>query len=231
MEGASIFLFGSAARGDPDEASDIDVIAVYASDAPNASRDHLKSALTQRYGNRIALAEYSQKRIDDMFLEGHLFAWHLFLEAKHLMIKGFETTNEYCFSQPSPYRSGLEDALRFHALLRSTHSQLMDGPPSSEVHEAGLTYLALRNVAMSLSYSCCATPDFTRYSPHNISRILKIPPPCSQVVYDMLIQARHCSQRGLRAPEIGDEDLKTAVAQSLIWVELVMEKVHGKRTN
>lgn len=228
MDDVSVFLFGSAARGDPDEASDIDVIAIYGSEVNAARRNQLQSALGLRFGERLALAEYSLKRIHEMFNEGHLFAWHLFREAKRLAITDFGASATYFFPKPSPYASGREDALRFIALLRSCYRHLIEGGASSEVYEAGLVYLALRNIAMSLSSSCFAQPDFTRYSPDHLSSVLGIPPPCSRLVYDTLISARHSSQRGLAAPVIGLEDLQATVKQCLSWAELVLEEVDGK---
>lgn len=230
MDDATIFLFGSAARGDPDEASDIDVMAVYGLEVHSGARERLKSELVRVYGDRISLAEYTWNRIDEMFLQGHLFAWHLFLESRHLPIIGSKVSAG-SFAQPSPYLTGREDAMRFLALLQSTYSELNEGSPSSEVHEAGLTYLALRNIGMSLSYSHCNQPDFTRHSPFQLSQALDIPPPCSALIYDTLVKARHSSQRGRSAPAINLEELKATVKHCLAWAKTVLEKTDGKPRN
>jgi hypothetical protein len=229
MDTVAVFLFGSAARGDPDEASDIDVIAIYSSEVKDSSRIKLQPALKQQFGDRVALAEYSQTRIDEMFGQGHLFAWHLFLEAQSLRIEGLNIEPSYSFPLPAPYAAGKKDALRFLELLRSTHAELIKDGVCSEVHEAGLTYLSLRNIGMSLSYSCCVQPDFSRYSPYSLSNALGIAPPCNQSTYNALIKARHSSQRGLPAPIIGVENLIATVTQCLNWTELVLEKVDGKQ--
>lgn len=231
MEKDAIFLFGSASRGDPDAASDIDVIAIYSSEVDDNRRNEILSALVRRFGDRVALAEYSRIRIEEMFHQGHLFAWHLFLEAKRLSIEGLETDLSYSFPLPSLYTAGKEDALRFVVLLRSIQRELGEGGACSEIHEAGLVYLSLRNIAMSLSYQCCAQPDFTRYSPYALSTALGITPPCKRIVYDALIKARHSSQRGLPAPSISVEDLIATVAQCLRWAELVLERIDEKCRN
>jgi predicted nucleotidyltransferase len=120
MDNAAIFLFGSAARGDLDEASDIDVIAIYGSAVLDVRRCDIKAALTQRYGNRVALAEYSQVRIEEMFTQGHLFAWHLFNEAKPLKRNGSATEHAYSFPRPSPYGgwASFDPACHLHQLER-----------------------------------------------------------------------------------------------------------------
>lgn len=231
MDKPNIFLFGSAARGDPDEASDIDVIAIFSTKIEENARREIQAALLQCFGNRIGLAEYSQARIEEMGQEGHLFIWHLFLEAKRLSIEGVETDSSYSFPVPSPYTSGKDDALRFLSLLQSVQSTVREGGEFSEIHEAGLSYLSLRNIAMSLSYSCCDQPDFTRYSPYSLSDALGIPPPCPRPVYDALIKARHSSQRGLPAPIISVEEFATTVTQCIEWAGLVLEKIDEQHRN
>jgi predicted nucleotidyltransferase len=228
MDKANVFLFGSGARGDPDEASDIDVVAIYSAEPDANSRSEMYIKLVRHFGNPVALAEYSRARIAEMFQQGHLFAWHLFLEAKRLSFEGLHPELDYNFPVPAPYTSGIEDALRFSELLHSIYKEVNNEDACSEVHEAGLTYLSLRNIAMSLSYSCCMRPDFTRYSPYNLSDALGISPPVGRPIYDALIKARHSSQRGLLAPTISRENLTATLNQCLDWAELVREKVNER---
>jgi hypothetical protein len=228
MSSYALFLFGSAARGDSDETSDIDVLAIYPSEVHDDRRRAVHAALINHFGRQVALAEYSRVRIAEMFHQGDLFAWHLFLEAQRLSVDGLAPDYCYSFPSPSPYTAGKEDALRFITLLRSVQESIVEGKTGSEVHEAGLIYLSLRNIAMSLSYSCCPRPDFTRHSPYNLSAVLGIQSPCEQELYDALIQARHSSQRGLPAPIIDLDGLEATVTKCRNWAESAMGKFYEK---
>lgn len=229
MSSVALFLFGSDARGDLDEASDIDVLAIYPCEVQEDFRNLVRLTLSGNLGARVALAEYSRARIEEMFQEGHLFAWHLFLEAKRLPIAELEVDCSYSFPSPTPYTAGEGDALRFMTLLRSVSARLAEERIGSEIHEAGLIYLSLRNIAMSLSYSCSPQPDFSRYSPYSLSTALGIRFPCEKLIYDALVKARHSSQRGMPAPSIAVEELKMTVMQCCNWAELALEKFHEKR--
>jgi predicted nucleotidyltransferase len=227
MNKVATFLFGSGARGDCDEASDVDVLAIYPSAIDGVARAKTRSLVEQHLGGRVALAEYSQARIEEMFREGHLFCWHLFLEARPLNLDTSGSLANYAFRLPSPYLGGKEDSQRFLTLLKSIFRELSQGKHGSEVHEAGLIYLALRNISMSLSYTSCVRPDFTRNSPFHLSTTLGIAPPCDGDFYDLLIRCRHSSQRGMKAPTISDVDLMSVAERSVTWANEVIRRVYG----
>jgi predicted nucleotidyltransferase len=228
MEDVTFFLFGSAARGDTDSASDLDVLAVYTRETSVEFRDGVNVAVRRQYGDRTALAEYSVERIREMFAQGHLFAWHLYFEAKRIypLIEG--VTGNYSFQKPMPYVDGHQDAQRFQDLLRSIELEITTSTAGSEVHEAGLTYLAIRNIAMALSYTCCPRPDFTRYAPFTVSEALGIAPPCNRSTYDLMTRARHSSQRGLSGPTITSWQVEHTVSECLGWAEIAIENTYGK---
>lgn len=214
------YLFGSMARGDQDHSSDIDVLAVYR-EAPNISqRENFLMLAKTELGPDIAIAEYSEKRLEEMFEQGHLFTWHLFQEAKPLKTAVLSPEKMLIFRRPAPYKTSLIDAERFVHLLVSIRKQLALSP-GSLVHEAGLTYLALRNIAMSISSGILPKVDFTRQSPFVLSTALGISAPCTYLEYIQLICARHASQRGRTAPTIKKSELIKLVNKSLRWAEAV----------
>lgn len=220
-----LYLFGSAARGDSDDASDLDVLAVYDEQPGVALRKCVLNSVVEKFGDRVTLAEYSFNRLATMFDDGHLFAWHLYQESKSVQIPGLILKQSSFFNPPAPYTAGIEDATRFVGLLNSIASEVRD-ESCSLVHEAGLAYLALRNIAMSLSIRLQRRADFTRNSPLNVSKTLAIHPPCSDIDFDVLVAARHASQRGFLPPAINGDDFREVIDHSLAWAYTILEKAN-----
>lgn len=221
------YLFGSVARGDHDASSDTDVLAVYR-DAPNLiQREKFHRLIKSEFETDVTIAEYSIQRLQEMFEQGHLFTWHLFQEAIPLKTSNLSPDSMLLFSQPAPYTTGVVDAERFIRLLVSIQRQLASSP-GSLIHEAGLTYLALRNIAMSISARDLPKIDFTRKAPFALSTALGITAPCGVLDYIRLISARHASQRGATAPVIEHRELRKIVDRSLLWAELLIGNTNAK---
>lgn len=220
-----LYLFGSAARGDSDDSSDLDVLAIYDEQPEVALRKSVLNSVCEKFGDRVTLAEYSTDRLAAMFDNGHLFAWHLYQEAKPVQISGLIAQQPSLFRPPAPYVAGIEDANRFVGLLSSVVNEVQD-ESCSLVHEAGLAYLALRNIAMSLSIKLQKRADFTRHSPLNVSTSLAIRPPCSAADFGVLVAARHASQRGFSPPAIDGSNFRYVINHSLEWARKVLEKAN-----
>jgi predicted nucleotidyltransferase len=221
MKILGVYLFGSRARGDADTSSDTDVLIVYAESPAENQRTILQQQISNELREDVTFAEYSIRRLQKMFDEGHLFAWHLFQEAIPIQSSVLTPKEVMGFWRPAPYRNGRTDASHFTDLIRSIGNEIT-GAPASLVHEAGLTYLALRNIAMSMSATFLPRVDFTRLSPISLSTSLAIEPPCSIADYEMLIAARHASQRGTAAPAVDAAQLTRIVERSTLWADRVI---------
>ena len=220
-----LYLFGSAARGDSDDSSDLDILAIYDVQPEIALRKSVLNSVCSKFGDRVTLAEYSAGRLAAMFDTGHLFAWHLYQEAKPVEISGLISQQSSLFRPPAPYVVGIDDASRFVGLLTSVANEVQD-ESCSLIHEAGLAYLSLRNIAMSLSIKLQKRADFTRHSPLNISTSMAICPPCSAIDFEVLVAARHASQRGLSPPAIDERNFRNVINNSLEWAHTVLEKAN-----
>lgn len=223
MATAGCFLFGSSARGDADSASDTDVLLVYQREPSPVDRERTKETVAKQLRRDCAFAEYTRERLAGMFADGHLFAWHLYYEAQPLHVFGIGERSS--FPRPASYRSARRDALNFVDLIESC-VRAVEGGTASLVYEAGLGYVAIRNVGMSLSVLALSRPEFDRHVPFKVARALGTPPPCDLGVYDLMVTARHSSQRGRDEPRLDASTLLSALIGARDWAEEVLEVVH-----
>ena len=89
MNNFKAYLFGSVARGDQDPMSDTDVLLVYDKVLDSRSQADARAQVSSAMSMQCTFAEYSYGHLERMFKEGHLFAWHLHLEARP--IPGWES--------------------------------------------------------------------------------------------------------------------------------------------
>lgn len=218
------FLFGSSARGDADSASDTDVLIVYEREPSMLERQRTKGSVLEQLGKDCAFGEYTSERLAGMFADGHLFAWHLHHEAHPLCVLGVSDIH-LSFPKPGPYRSARRDALNFVDLLESC-VRAVERRTTSLVYEAGLGYVAIRNIGMSLSAMALPRPEFDRHVPFKVARALGTPHPCDLGDYDLMVAARHSSQRGLDAPSLDAGALLSTLMRALDWAEETLEIVH-----
>ena len=225
---AGCFLFGSMARGDADVASDRDVLIVYERESSSSSRQQIKESVTKQLQQDCAFAEYTWEHLVGMFADGHLFAWHLYYEARPLRIYGIGD-QDFFFPKPAPYLMARRDALNFVDLLGSCINTVEENT-ASLVYEAGLAYVAIRNVGISLSALALPRPEFDRHVAFKVARALHTRPPCDLGVYDSLVAARHSSQRGLDAPNLDASKLLSALVCARDWAVEVLNIIHDEKT-
>ena len=189
----SLRLYGSFSRGDYDELSDVDVLAVYGKRPSENVRNTVRQQLAKIFTGKVDLAEYSGPRIEEFYKNGHLFAWHLHAESKNLAA-GRDSFFE-ALGAPAPYKAAHSDALGFLELLRTSREEANKAGVSF-VYEAGLMYLASRNVAICASYWLNERPDFSRHAMYNVCERLSIEPQVARADYEGLIRCRFASIRG-----------------------------------
>ncbi len=128
---------------------------------------------------------------------GHLFAWHLFLEASHLGV-GPDVLSR--LGQPEEYSSFETDCLPLLGVLRSVSSEIRNCP-GNVIYEAGLVHVAVRNISMSASYFSEGGVTFSAFAPYRRSWLCgDFPVPRER--YECLRAARHASTRGTAPPGI-----------------------------
>jgi len=213
QEIVSIRVFGSVARGDNDYRSDLDILAILA-DNQKPSEEPVNDFVLKLFGEKGSISWYSYRRIRELFQEGHLFAWHIFLESKQIApANKTDVVNQ--LGEPSKYTSAYRDMASLLGILSSVKRAIIECP-RNVVYEAGLIYVCTKNIALIASSFGDRRLDFSRYSPYNLN-IEFVEFPLARKDYDLLIQARHSSMRGLSLPQLYKDDVTNLQMHALKW--------------
>lgn len=202
-------LFGSQARKENDLQSDKDVLVIIDENTKNLSS--MQSHIQNSSNDDISV--YTDKRIKQMFDEGHLFAWHLYLESKPLD----GSKNDiwfYSLGRPALYTSEDQDISDFIKILGEALIGFKNG--KNIIFEAGLCHLACRNLGLFLSYKTTQTFDFSRYAAINLAPTWKLD--IEKSLYDQLVMCRRISSRGQSLEEISHKQLKIAITKIILWL-------------
>ncbi len=171
-----IYVFGSICRGESTPTSDVDVLVVpFEADG---------SQFPQSW------SVYSPELLAEYFKAGRLFAWHLHLEAKCVYSPRSESFLAI-LGAPAPYSTMVDDIDDLDALLNEALTEIASGT-ENVIYELGIVYTAIRDVAMSASWSLLGSPCFSADAPYR----LPLDPPLPRDVYDQTMVARHASTRG-----------------------------------
>jgi len=211
----ALYAFGSVGRGQQDELSDLDLLAV----VKNGSGKVPESAIVSRIPDAFrqlnpSISWYGGDRLREMFRNGELFAWHLHRET-------FPLYDPESFlaklGTPAAYQDAVADTRSFQKVLKDIPSQIAANEHNT-VYEAGLIYVCLRNIAMAASWSLCEFPDFTRYSAFQLSGIR--PCPISRDEFHLTMTCRMAGQRGTAPPAGVRRSFVSGVYRRLDpWVE------------
>ena len=173
-----IYAFGSLCRGEVDQYSDIDLLA-------------LVDSYDQRF-DAGKFSVYSYTGMSELWRDGNPFAWHLFFEACLLYSHDSE---DYLLQLGSPaiYVNCLNDCNKFLELFREARGSLLTGTHCL-VFDLGTVFLSIRNFATCYSLLYSAAPTFSRRSALELGDdSLQISPK----VFSLLERARILSTRGI----------------------------------
>jgi hypothetical protein len=203
----NISIFGSYGRESNDAFSDLDVLVICRDGAGTQPEDNVLAMVAREFDQAPSISWYGNKKLAHFFNTGDLFAWHLYTESYAL--PGYLSLADM-YGRPARYLNCLADVKGLHNILRSIPNQIARSPQNL-VYELGITYVCLRNIAMTASSVLCEKVAFGRYSPFVLP---KIAPPISKEDYAHLAQCRHASTRGTEAPE-ANIDVSAVLRDSL----------------
>lgn len=213
-------VFGSRTRGDFDEFSDFDIIVVY-NDLDALNRGEIQKVIEAKFHSEVSISWYSQSKLDDYFQNGHLFAWHIYLESQKIdglpdnYLSPSIIPNEY-----KNYKSDVQSLIRIIDSIRKA----LEKNPKNIIYEAGLLYVCCRNIAMSASSKLGDKMDFGRYSPFNLTKS-KSTFPISKEEYKSLINCRLASMRGIHPEKLDYEHTLHLVESSRDWAKKISNEL------
>lgn len=219
----SLRLFGSMARTDADANSDLDILAVLNSPSDGSNLEFLKREVEALFNRSASFSLYSRNRLTEMFCQGHLFAWHLYLESLPITTEEFSDWIEG-LGRPACYTAAREDIASLVEILKSI------GPsvklcPRNAVYEGGVMYVCLRNIALSASWHSPRGLDFSRRSPFVLDDATGLCFPISSDDYAVLTACRMAGQRGVVCQDIEPKRLLSLWGKALEWSNDVMNFV------
>lgn len=207
-----IYAFGSICRGDLSLESDVDLLALV--NERDLRLDPDKFSI------------YSYRRMQELWIMGNAFAWHLALESKLIYSEdGKDFIRD--LGMPSRYARVQEDCLRFRGIFESSFDTVKSGAPSL-VFELSTIFLALRNLATCYSLERMSKPTFGRDSARQLgAKSLNI----SDEIYGLLMRSRLLSTRGV-GDDINNLDLSELIPElqkCYAWVNQLCEEIaeHG----
>jgi hypothetical protein len=202
-----IYAFGSLCRGEIGLDSDIDLLAI---------ADHYNPLLDKKL-----FSIYSYRRIQELWLEGNPFSWHLSLEAR--LIYGFDE-RDYLreLGTPNKYQRYVDDCHKFFSLFKDARISL-DVANSCTVFDLSTIFLGIRNFASCFSLGVRGVPDFSRNSATHLGDDSI---PIDAITYRIFERARILCTRGY-GPMISLDEIRVAI-QSLSEVDNWMSRLYRK---
>lgn len=147
-----LYVFGSLVRGEVDQHSDVDILVVKSSDNEQGLPSHW--------------TVMSEATVSHYFQVGHLFAWHLHLEAVCI----FSDRSESLLSSigpPSPYSKAQSDVTLLVATLEDALNRLKLSRPSV-TYNCGIVQTCLRDIGMCAAPKLVGRFCFSKYSPFEL---------------------------------------------------------------
>jgi len=173
----NIYIFGSIVRGEIDEYSDTDLLLI--------TDERLNFINLEKY------SLYTPKRIEEMYLEGNPFAWHLHYESKLVYSDEYDFLKE--LKIPNVYSNCSKDLLKFYQLFQDSIKSIKSDKLSL-VFDLAMIFLAMRNFATCYSLACYEKPIFSRNS---FEKLNDFPLILDYEIKNLLMMARISSTRGI----------------------------------
>lgn len=197
-----IYAFGSLCRGEIDIFSDIDLLAI-----TNTSQDQLNSS---------QYSIYSYDRIEQLWLEGNPFAWHLFLESKFIYS---DDKNDFLHSlgKPNRYIDSYKDCQKFYDVFLLAKESIHHDS-YADIFDLSIIFLSIRNIATCYSVAFQKEPIFSRRSPLLIDHPINI----EDNIFNTLEKTRISATRGIDF-KLNEHNLKKAIDSINIIEDWILE--------
>jgi len=203
-----VYAFGSVCRGEIDQGSDIDVLALVEGFEPGL--------------DPAVFSIYSYVRISELWDQGNPFAWHLAKESRLV----YSSDGEHYLrglGVPKDYRNALTDCTKFRDLYAQARSSL-ESEIASPVFELSAIFLAIRNFATCYALGYLDMFEFSRSSARRLGdKSLMI----SDDTFSILERARILSTRG-HGEMICEPEITQVLAEAQTvsdWMQTLMREM------
>jgi hypothetical protein len=170
----SIWIYGSVARGDVDDRSDIDVLVVGDADDWRhllASNETVAPLVDK--GRELSPMRFTWRELEAMASYGSLFLHHVKIEGRPLVSQADDALADLLKTLP-PYDRAAQEIRAFRTVLQDVRRSIVGG--HSPAFELAVIATALRH-AFILGCYVTGEPDFGRTSPfRRLCPILDQPP-------------------------------------------------------
>ena len=189
-----VIEFGSTARHDTDQYSDIDICAIV-DDSELDVVEGIRQAVASRYGtDESSLVCYSLSSLDHMVRSGSLFTWHLRLEGR--ILSDPDGIIDEALASLVPYRNYGLDVAQFKDVFADVVCEYLEAK-SLNTFELHVLFVVARNICMLLTVRE-GHPEFGRRTVVPAARALFPSLPVSPSTVDALMAGHLAFMRNFR---------------------------------
>ena len=176
-------------------------------------------AVRSELGGDPDVAVYGASRLRELYADGELFAWHLHAESECLhTVRDRPLLLE--LGTPRPYDHAARDLRSLRAVLL----EIDQSCPATEVYDAGLLFVVVRNVGVVVTAVCERVPDFSHRSWIRASQLLGVDLPLTRAEYDGF---RSCRRAASGPPPVAGSSgsLQNATSRVKDWLREVTRRM------
>lgn len=217
----SLRFFGSYVRGDFDNDSDYDVLLI-TNDKDNLENKISRTSkfLLDRFNIETDISWYSKNKIEKLYIDGDLFAWHIFHESKKIIKKNEDYIDK--LGKPNKYNDFIDDISSLIEIMESIKK--INEDEINIIYELGILFVCLRNIGLIFSIYYNNNFDYSHYSPFNLGiRSIEL----DKNIYNVLRTCRRSSMRGTKSKTISYLTLKETLHISLNWANGLLQDIRG----
>ena len=216
------WICGSAARGDMDSMSDIDVTIVITDEVEAAD---LQGSPITAMGNEVRCdpSVYTLTGFLGLVDPPSLFAWHLALEGRRVKKSGGPAAA--LLGDLRPFEDHAEDLRVLYQLAREAADALEAGQ-STMAFELGVLGTAVRNTALVVTHFD-GKPDFSRRAPLGLLDHPIVPLPLHEATCATLAEARKAGEGVVAAPQVSHDRARRVASCVTKWISHCSQYVGG----
>lgn len=165
-----IYIFGSCARNEQDEYSDLDILEIWQRNKKASGYSY--TDIEKKYCKKASKSIYNIDTIVSYFIEGHPFAWHIYSDA--ILLYSYDDRDILrSLGKPAKYKNLKNDYNSFLKILKGIPRSIQTCE-GNLVYEAGNFYTILRNIYFYNNYIRSGIMDFDPFIAYKKSEVTPV---------------------------------------------------------